>query len=154
MKNQKEFVQSLFSKKEQKNLWILPSITNGEVILENEKIVSWLHPSGHIGYMVYNDGNNIRAFMMDRMNSSKQASDKAGICDWCKSVNSINKLAMFSFKTTENKTVGFYLCSDLDCLSSINNPGPHSIRETLTREEKRIRYFHNFETFVSKYFAH
>ena len=150
MQNQKEFIQSLFNKKERKNLWILPAITNGDIDLEQTRVTTWLHPSGHIGYVVYNDGKNIWAFMMDRL-ISKQPSDKAGICDWCKSANHINRLAMFSLKTAENKTSGFYLCSDLDCLSSIKNPNQNSIQETLTREEKQSRYFNNLEAFISKY---
>jgi hypothetical protein len=146
MTNQKEFIQSLFSKKEQKRLWILPAITNGEIVLADHRVITWIHPSGHIGYVFYNG----KAFMMDRL-VAKKSSDKAGICDWCKSANHMNKLAIFSLKTTENKTNGFYLCSDLDCLGTIKSPNQNSIFETLTPGEKQARYFNNLEKFVSNY---
>jgi hypothetical protein len=147
MKNQKEFVESLFSKKERKKLWILPAITNKEIDLEQEKVVTWLHPSGHMGYVIYNDGKNISAFMMDRL-TEKSESGKASMCSWCLSVKPAAQISLFSRKTSENTSNSIMLCSDLDCLHSISNPGMHAVRETLSSDEKKERYFKNLHDYV------
>ena len=147
MENQKKFVESLFSKKERKKLWVLPAITDKEIDLEQEKAVTWLHPSGHIGYIIYNDGENIFAFMMDRL-IAKSESGKACMCSWCLSVKSAAEISLFSRKTSENTSSSIMLCSDLNCLHSVANPGMHSVRETLSVDEKRERYYKNIHNYV------
>ncbi|MCL1785950.1 MAG: FBP domain-containing protein [Alphaproteobacteria bacterium] len=150
MENQKEFIESLFSKKDRKKLWVLPAVTNKEIDLERERIVTWLHPSGHIGYVVYNDGEKISAFMMERL-AEKSASNKACMCSWCLSVKSARNMTIFSRKLSETTSNGVMLCSDLNCLNSINNPGANAMRESLNAEEKRQRYYKNVESYMAKY---
>ena len=147
MENQKEFVESLFSKKDRKKLWVLPAITKKEIDLEQEKIVTWIHPSGHIGYIIYNDGTKFSAFMMDRL-TEKTQSNKVCMCAWCMSVKPVRQMKLFSKKTSENTSNSVMLCSDLNCLYSIENPGGDAMRETLTHEEKRRRYYKNVENYV------
>jgi hypothetical protein len=147
MENQKKFVESLFSKKEQKKLWVLPAITKGEIDLDKERVVTWIHPSGHIGYVVYNDGAGFHGFMMDRLNE-KAVSSKIGMCSWCLSVNSMSKLTMFTRKISDNTSLSVRLCTDLNCLESIKNINPNTMRETLTREEKELRYFKHLEEYI------
>jgi len=150
MNNQKEFVESLFSKKERKKLWVLPAITNGEIDLEKERVVTWIHPSGHIGYVVYNDGGNFTAFMMDRL-SDKSKSKKVVMCAWCLSIKPSANMTMFSRPTSDNSCFSVGLCAELNCLSSIRNINPDTMPETLTREQKEQRYFHNLESYISTY---
>ena len=147
MKNQKEFVYSLFSKKEQKKLWVLPAITTGEIDLDNERVVTWLHPSKHIGYVIYHSGNDFYGFIMDRLND-KVTSKRVATCDWCLSVNNMSKLTMFSRKVSDNTSLSIHLCTDLNCLESIKNINPNTMRETLTREQKEQRYFMNLENYI------
>jgi len=147
MENQKEFIESLFSKKDRKKLWILPAITNKKIDLEQERIVTWIHPSGHIGYVIYNDGGTFIAFMLERL-TSISVSTKVCMCSWCMSVKSAQQMTLFSKRLSENTSSGIILCSDLNCLNSINNPGANTMRETLTPEDKRQRYYNNVENYI------
>ena len=146
MTNQKDFLYSLFTKKEQGKLWILPAITNGDIDVHAERITTWLHPSGHLGYVIYNDGGNFTGIIFDR--TQNKSLNKSDICEWCRCVNSASRISLFTRKTSDNRAHGIRLCSDLDCMNSIKNPNPNSIPESLTRDEKIVRYFDN----LNKYF--
>jgi|GEM_PF-3477495 len=147
MENQKAFIESLFSKKDRKKLWVPPAVTNGQIDLLREKIITWIHPSGHIGYVVYNDDGEFQAVILDRL-SEKSTSAKACMCSWCMSVKTVRQMTMFSRKVSDNKSCGVMLCSDLDCLYSIANPGANAMRETLSPQEKRQRYYRNVENYI------
>ena len=148
MESQKEFIESLFSKKERKKLWVLPAITKKEIDLEREKIVTWIHPSGHMGYVLYNDGNKFFAFMLERL-TDKSESNKVCMCAWCLSVKSLQNITTFSKRFSENSSNSVMLCSDLNCLNSISNPGAHVMRESLGLEDKRQRYYRNVESYIA-----
>ncbi len=150
MENQKEFVETLFNKKDRKKLWVPPTITNKEIDLEKEQVVAWIHPSGHIGYVFYNNGVTPIAFMMDRSNP-KSKSNKVCMCAWCLSVKSLSKMAMFSRQISDNNTLSLCLCSDLNCLSSIKDINPNTMPETITREQKEQRYLENLEDYIINY---
>jgi len=118
--------------------------------LAAEKIVTWLHPSGHIGYVIYNDGNGFFGLMLERF-TDKSASDKAAMCAWCMSVKLARQMALFSKKISENSSKGVTLCADLDCLHSVQNPGPHAMCETISAEEKRQRYYNNVGNYIRNF---
>jgi len=142
MNNQKQFVETLFSKKDNKRLWVSQAITNGLIDLEFEQVVTWLHPSGHIGYIIYNDDGKFYGLMMDKMMISP-GNNKAYMCSLCLSVRHAGQITLFSRPRSENISNSIMICADLNCLNSIANPGAHTVHETLTIDEKRQRYYKN-----------
>jgi len=150
MKSQKDFIESLLSNKDRKRLWVLPAITKNEIDIQAEKVITWLHPSGHIGYVIYNNGEKISAFMLDKL-TEKSSSNKACMCSWCLSIKPMWQMSLFSKKLSENKSHSVILCSDLNCLYSIGNPGMHAMRESLTIDEKTARYYKNLEDYIAAF---
>ena len=147
MENQKEFVESLFNKKDKKKLWVLPEITKKEIDLEEEKVVSWIHPSGHLGYVIYNDNGVFTAFILERL-IHKGTGNRVAMCSWCLSVRPQTALTMFSRKLNKTVTQSISLCGDLNCKNSIRNINENTMRETLTFEEKEERYADNVKKYI------
>ena len=138
-------MKNLFSKKDQKKLWIPARCDTGQTDGVTSEIATWIHPSGHLGFVLYNG----RGIVFDRL-KNKNAAAHADICAWCMTANSAASIALFTRKTSDDKTHGIRLCADLDCLSSIANPNPNSMPETLSRDARIARYYKNLERYCAE----
>ena len=114
---------------------VLPDLE--EVDWEVHDYLGWVHPSGHLGYIVLqspNDGG-IRGIRL-RRNHRNAKKRRMEMCAWCHHVHRSDGTAMFSVpvKGSEGRhTLGNILCKDLDCSLRIRNliePGTF-MRETL-----------------------
>ena|GEM_PF-5543527 len=66
------------------------------------------------------------------------------MCDWCLSVYPVSRIAQLGYQQTKTRSVGLYACGQLDCVDRILSPDTnnvHSMRETLTKEQKIQRYY-------------
>ena len=145
MTNHKEIILNLFTKKEQKSVWIPPVID-----IDAVPVATWIHPSGHLGFVIHNDGENLHGIMFDRLASvSTATAGRASMCQWCKSVRNTGNVRLFTRRTSDNKSAGILLCSDLDCIASIKNPGADAFSESLTRTEKIERYYKNVKEYIN-----
>ncbi|MCB1693832.1 MAG: FBP domain-containing protein, partial [Pseudomonadales bacterium] len=104
--------------------------------------LGWIHPDGHIGYLVVispTDGS-VKGVSMRR---SRFTSGKRGfeMCSLCHHVHSANGTAMFTIAARKNghrHYIGNVVCKDLDCslrLRNLVNP-PSYLNETLYPEAK------------------
>jgi hypothetical protein len=104
--------------------------------------LGWIHPSGHIGYMVLqspNDGEIKGIRMNRRQRFSKKP--RMEMCSWCHHVHRANGTAMFtvSVKGSDGRQIlGNVVCKDLDCSLRVRNlKSPHSyMRESLYEPAK------------------
>ena len=99
--------------------------------------LGWVHPSGHLGFVVLkspNDGR-LRGVTL-RRSSRRPRKPRMEMCSWCHHVHRTDGTAMFtvSVKGSDGRhTLGNVVCKDLDCSLRIRNMvSPHSLmRETL-----------------------
>lgn len=119
---------------------IIPDLSN--IHWENHDYFGWIHPSGHLGFVVLEspiDGHLAGV----RLNRSKRPARKPRMemCSWCHHVHKTSGTAMFtvSVKGSEGRhTLGNVVCKDLDCSLRIRNlVQPDSyMRETLYQPAK------------------
>ena len=119
---------------------VLPNIDS--VSWENLEYFGWVHPSGHLGFVVVqspNDGS-LRGV---RLRRSERKARKAGLemCSWCHHVHKANGTAMFTVTvrgSDDRHMLGNLVCKDLDCSLRIRNlvkPDTY-MRETLYEPAK------------------
>jgi len=85
----------------------------------------WVHPSGHLGFVVLQSPNDGRSRGI-RMSRAKRSAKKPRMemCSWCHHVHKPNGTAMFTVpvKGSEGRhTLGNVVCKDLDCSLRIRN---------------------------------
>ena len=118
----------------------VPDLSNVEwTVLE---YLGWVHPSGHLGFVVLQSPNTgeLRGI---RLNRSQRSSKKPRMemCSWCHHVHKTNGTAMFtvSVRGSDGRHIlGNVICKDLDCSLRIRNiVEPDSfMRETLYQPAK------------------
>lgn len=147
----KEDIEKAFSKKDRKHLWIPEELLNNESVLARP-FFGWVHRSGHMAFMFRNgfqdNKNKGIAFSLGPLKDSRRVC----MCDWCLSVYPVSRIAQFSHQQTKTKSVGFYACDQLDCVDRILSPDTnnvHSMRETLTRDQKIQRYYERVSSFYN-----
>jgi hypothetical protein len=143
----KEDIPKLFEKKFRKKFWAPEKISNGSISIENREVTTWIHKSGHLGYMIYNDNGTFYTGVFERADI---VGKNAHMCPLCCSVNAGRKMASFRRSLSKTSSVAVTLCKDLDCEESIANVNPNTIRETLTKEDKIERYKHHVREFSLK----
>lgn len=145
----KEEIFPLFSKKEQKTLKY-PDMEN--IDWEHLDFLGWIHPSGHIGYIVYEFEGMLRALTL---NINKMNTNKVGMCSICKTIHNSSEIALFSTtnKIDKNVVIGEYICSDLQCSLHIRgkifNPVVQ-MWENLTKEDKIFRLICGIDKFFQR----
>lgn len=119
---------------------LLPDLN--EIDWEALDYLGWVHPSGHLGFIVLqspNDGS-LRGVRLNR-NPRKARKRRMEMCSWCHHVHRSDGTAMFTVpvKGSEGRhTMGNIICKDLDCSLRIRNmiePGSY-MRETLYEPAK------------------
>lgn len=131
----------------------LPKLEN--IPWDNLDFFGWLHPSGHLGYVVYDDGRRLRGLMLERTKPQSKAR-RAKMCSWCKAVHPRVELFTTSILTQKDKVVGDYFCSDLQCSLRIRGHfgvDPNQMRETIDLDARILRLAINLETFFERVYS-
>jgi hypothetical protein len=145
----KEFILSAFSKKQQKKLSIPRNILEQED-LRQKRIITWIDIGKNLGIIILNAPDLFKGMVLGR---GKMNPGKVVMCSFCLGVYPASQMAFFTYETTENgkmHSVGHYACAGLDCEKRLLDPNTnnvHSMRETLTKDEKVERYYANVEKF-------
>jgi hypothetical protein len=104
--------------------------------------LGWIHPAGHLGFVVLESPNDGRLRGI-RLHRSRRNARKPRLemCSWCHHVHKTNGTAMFtvSVRGSEGRhTLGNAVCKNLDCSLRIRNlvsPDTH-MKETLYEPAK------------------
>jgi hypothetical protein len=83
----------------------------------------WIHPGGHMGYVVMPIHGELRSLRLRRTLSSS-ARPRTHMCSWCHHVYRGRGTAMFSTYvqgSDERRLIGNHICSQLDCSLRIRN---------------------------------
>ncbi len=135
-----------FSKKERKEIKF-PDLES--IDWDNLDFLGWIHPSGHLGYVVYELPTRLRGIILER--NSGIASTGIRMCSWCLTLHFSSGVKLFTYKIpNSNITIGDYICADLQCslyLRGIKKTGISPMQETLSIEEKIERCRRNIEKF-------
>lgn len=139
-------ILSAFSKRERKEIK-LPDL---ELIdWENLDFLGWIHPSGHLGFVVYEFPTRVRGIVLER--NTQASSGGIRMCSWCYTLNIASGVRLFTYQIPKTKiTIGDYLCADLQCslyLRGIKKTDITQMRESLSVSEKIQRCKSNIEKF-------
>lgn len=144
-----ELITNAFDRRDRKKLWI-PQYLLEDNELEITPVITWMHNKLPIGYMIYNDGDQMSGISLHPTKPNKQVRPCAGMCDFCMQVYSSSQIHMFTYQKTPTLSVSFYICSDLGCEKRIMDPDfpkLYSTRETLSKPEKITRYHGRVQRF-------
>jgi len=116
----------------------------------------WVHPSGHLGYIVLTSPNSgdLRLISLQRYRP-RPSKPRYEMCAWCHHVHRTNGTAMFSVEVKGSNgrhTLGNVICKDLDCSLQIRNitaPGTY-MKETLYLEAKIWRMQMNMHKWLGR----
>ena len=133
---------------------ILPDVSAVE--WDNLDYLGWVHPSGHLAYLVlvsHESGKLTGSVLQRSQRISKRPSYE--MCSWCHHVHRNNGTAMFtlSVKGTEGRyLIGKVLCKDLDCSLRIRNliEPPSYMAETLYVEARVWRMQKSMHRWLKK----
>lgn len=136
----------LLHRRDAKNFKLPPGFEKMD--LSTVEFLAWKHPSGHRGYILENETGTPRIWVLEC--ETKSTNSKPAMCSLCCTVKSGSGTKMFSYRpdNNRNKIVGFYLCSDLNCVENVTAVNPNSMRETITPDEKRQRMLSNLHGIV------
>ena len=120
----------------------LPGLTNVDWgVLD---YFGWLHPSGHIGYVVMPIEDSVYGLKLRRM-LNPRARPRTHMCSWCHHVYRSRGTAMFSTYVDGSdgrRTIGNDICKNLDCSLRIRNLAsdpPTYLPETIDLNRKVAR---------------
>jgi len=145
----KEEIVSSFPIKERKKLKILDLQKINWELLD---FLGWIHPSGHLGYIVYEFPYSLRGVVSER--NQKLIGNAVKMCSLCYTIHNHTNVRLFTYKIpNSNITIGDYFCADLQCslyIRKIKDPMVARIEENLTISQKIERCKTNLEKFFFK----
>ena len=127
----------------------IPSEIKFPLILKD--YVSWLEPSGHRVFLVFQDpsGRGARGVVFRR--TSPGADPVVQMCQWCHSVRGGNAVRLLTARVSARRTVGAHLCGDLSCKEKVlGRPGVNDLREPFSSYEKLYRVLLNMSEFATE----
>jgi len=146
----KEEILSSFSKKQRRKVKI-PDLKN--IQWEDIDFLGWIHPSGHLGYIVYNFKSSLVGLVLSRTKPSNP-SKRAIMCHLCKTVHSTSfgvlLFTVQSYCNPKNES-GNYICADLQCslyVRGIKFASANQMPETISKDDKIIRLIEGVEEFI------
>ena len=83
----------------------------------------WIHPAGHLGYVVMPIQGQLQGMTL-RRHVSHGTKPRVHMCSWCNHVYRGKGTAMFSAEVSGSdgrRSVGNYICRNLDCSLRIRN---------------------------------
>lgn len=143
-------ILALYTKREQRELRT-PDLS--KIDWENLDYFGWKHPSGHLGYMIYEYLGDLRGLVLTPTRGSGRLISK--ICSWCAIPQLGDGITLFSTpsKTDSNRSVGNYACADLQCslyIRGLKQTGSAKLNETLTIPERSSRLRANLNNFFDQ----
>lgn len=110
----------------------------------------WAHVSGHLAFIVYDDGRQTRGLVLKR--TKLTGAQKPKMCSWCLTLHRGSGVNLFTAETKldRNKIYGDYICNDLNCsfyVRGIMKPDACQMRENISIESKIARLHANIEKF-------
>ena len=105
----------------------------------------WIHPAGHLGYIVVPLANEEIRGVVLRRSMASVIKPRFEMCSWCNHVHRSSGTAMFSTivrGSDERKTIGNQMCRNLDCSLRIRNlcsDPPSYMGETIDIDNKVSR---------------
>lgn len=143
-----EDIKKLVPKKHIKN-FKLPKDFD-KIDWSKKNFLGWIHPSGHLGYILEDFEESHRLWIFDCNTSNNNST--ASMCSICLSIHGRGKTGtnIFSIQDPVNKNTrnGYYICADLGCDTRVMEINENSMRETLTTEDKVIRMLINLENLI------
>ena len=108
---------------EDKHDFVAPDLA--EIDWEKLDYLGWIHPSGHMGYVVLQSPNTgaVCGIRMSR-SQNKSRRTRMEMCSWCHNVHKTNGTAMFTVmvKGSEGRhSMGNAICKNLDCSLRVRN---------------------------------
>ncbi len=100
----------------------------------------WLGQGVYKGYLLEDISGKL--FGWELLFDAKARNNKrAEMCDLCKFVHGGTScgVAFFSIQSSKNRSIGLYICRDLDCEKRCSETGVNAMRESLTQQEKKER---------------
>lgn len=142
----KEEIILSFSKKDVKKLK-LPDFNTIE--WKNIDYLGWVHPSGHLGFMVYELDSTLIGLVLDK---TTPGTKNAKMCSLCLTIHNGRGVSIFStqVKSKPNTKHGIYVCSDLQCSLYVRNKKnfpANQMRETISMDDKILRLNSNLDNF-------
>ncbi|NCF32577.1 MAG: FBP domain-containing protein [Proteobacteria bacterium] len=113
----------------------------------------WIHPSGHLGYVVMDDDQTLRGMQL-RRSVNHTARPRTRMCSWCHHVYRSRGTALFSATVVGSdgrRFIGNHICRNLDCSLRIRNLAsdpPTYLPETLHIEHKISRLQSTVKAFM------
>ena len=101
---------------------IVPNL--GRVNWDHLDYFGWIHPAGHLGYIVVPLANEELRGLELRRSMASVRNPRFEMCSWCNHVHRSAGTAMFSTivrGSDERKTIGNQMCRNLDCSLRIRN---------------------------------
>ncbi len=136
-----------FQKKE-RSLVKMPDLTG--IDWDKMDFLGWLHPSSHVGYVVYELDGAVVGLVLEK---TKALSQRPKSCAICLTMHGGRFVNLFTVKNAKNKdrVIGQYFCHDLKCSLYIRGekaPTATQIMEHMTIDEKAKRLVSNLEAFI------
>lgn len=98
---------------------------------------SWLEPSGHRVYLVFQNQNTGQPMGVVFRRPNGPPMTPASMCQWCHTVRTGNAVTLLTASASSNRTVGLYLCSQLNCREhALASPSVHDFNEGLSGQER------------------
>lgn len=112
--------------------------------------LGWIHPSGHLGYILEDLTGTHRLWIFD-CNPKQSSTKRAAMCSICFSIQKSQpgtKIFSHPKLKQKNHSYGQYICSDLNCNKWVRVINQNTMREDLSIEERRLRMLINLEKFL------
>ena len=114
--------------------------------------LSWVHPSGHLGYVMRWFSGHLCGMTL-RRTASGSSKPRYEMCSWCGQIHRTRGTALYSVVvrgTDGRRTLGGPLCSSLDCSLRIRHlcsDSPTVAVESLSLAERTARLDRNMYRF-------
>lgn len=146
----KEEILSSFPQKLRKKVK-LSHLELDKINWENLDFLGWIHPSGHLGYLVYPFPQGPRGLVLERTQLIRTKGVR--MCSFCYILHPASGVRLFTYRIPNKRiTVGNYFCADLQCslyIRKIKNNNIAQLNESLTIEQKIERLRKNIEKFFA-----
>ena len=115
----------------------------------------WLHPSGHLGYVVVASEQGLQGMQL-RRSLNHSARPRTRMCSWCHHVYRSRGTALFTASVVGSdgrRFIGNHICRNLDCSLRIRNLAsdtPTYLPETIHIEHKIQRLKNSLLAFMAR----
>lgn len=141
-----EEILKAFPKKLRKKIKLLNLVS---IDWKNLDYLGWIHPSGHLGYMVYEFNNRLKGIILERPNRTLGKGIR--MCSLCYTLHPASGVRLFTYRPPSSRiTIGTYICADLSCslyVRNLKNTNIAQLLETISVFQKVKRFQENLRKF-------